>query len=301
MSEAVKPAAADSGETLSRWVAALRPRTLPAAVAPVVVGSALAARHVELDPGLAALTAGTALLIQIATNLANDYFDFRKGADTEERVGPVRAVAAGLLDARTVRNAAFLVLALAAACGAVLVARGGLPILAIGLAALVCAPGYTAGPFPLAYIGAGDLFVFVFFGLAAVAGTVWLQVGALVPGVWPAAIAMGALATAILVVNNLRDRHTDAEAGKRTLAVRLGARAARIEYAGLVVLALGCAAWMAVSTAPGAALALATALPGWREIRRVQRNDGAALNASLARTARLELLFAAALAAGLWL
>ncbi|MFT4572731.1 MAG: 1,4-dihydroxy-2-naphthoate octaprenyltransferase [Planctomycetota bacterium] len=283
------------------WMAATRPATLPAAIAPIVVGLALATRHAELNLLVAAATVFCALLIQIATNLANDYFDFKKGADTAQRLGPTRAVAAGLLSPDSVRNAAFAVLALAAVIGAFLVWHGGLPILAIGVAALLCAPGYTAGPLPLAYIGAGDLFVFLFFGLAAVAGTVWLQLGFLTTGVWPAASAMGALATAILVVNNLRDRHGDAAAEKRTLAVRFGARAARIEYVLCFAIAFGAAAWLALQVAGGAALALLAGIPAAAECRRVFRNDGAALNASLAGTAKIELLFAALLAAGLLL
>jgi 1,4-dihydroxy-2-naphthoate octaprenyltransferase len=171
-------------------------------------------------PALAALMG--ALLIQVGTNLANDYYDHLRGGDTGDRVGPVRVTQAGLIPPTTVRNGAFLVLGLAFLLGIYLVWVGGLPIVVVGLASLVCAVAYTGGPFPLAYHGLGDLFVFVFFGLVAVGGTYWVQALALEPEVLLAGAGAGALATALLVVNNLRDIETDAQVGKRTLAVRLG-------------------------------------------------------------------------------
>jgi len=203
-----------------------------------VVGTALAgARGLFAPlPAVAALTG--ALLIQIATNLANDYFDFVKGGDTDERLGPVRVVQAGLLAPEAVLRGTFVVLALATLVGAYLVWVGGVPILVIGLLSLLFAVAYTGGPFPLAYRGLGDLFAFVFFGPVAVAGTIWVQGRTFEPGFLVAGAGVGALVTAILVVNNLRDRETDARAGKRTLAVRLGVRGSRAEYVGLVAAAL---------------------------------------------------------------
>ncbi|MDH5591004.1 MAG: 1,4-dihydroxy-2-naphthoate octaprenyltransferase [Gemmatimonadota bacterium] len=202
------------------WILAARPKTLPAAVAPVLVGMGLAAHHGVFDglPAVAALVG--AVLIQIATNLANDYYDYVRGGDTEERVGPTRVTLA----------AALLV-------GVYLVQVGGWPIVIIGLASLACAVLYTGGPFPLAYHGLGDVFVFVFFGLVAVSGTYYVQGLAWPADAFLAGVGMGALNTAILVANNLRDIETDARAGKRTLAVRLGRRGSRIEYLLLLAVA----------------------------------------------------------------
>jgi len=214
----------------SPWILAARPRTLPAAAAPVVLGTALAWRMggFRLLPALAALAG--ALLIQVATNLANDYFDFVKGADTEDRIGPLRVTQSGLLSPSAVRNGMILTLALALGVGIYLVAVAGTPILWIGVASLVCAVAYTGGPFPLAYRGLGDLFVFVFFGLVAVGGTVYVQTLAFSWEALWAGAGVGAVSTALLVVNNLRDIDTDARAGKRTLAVRLGVTGTRVQY-----------------------------------------------------------------------
>ncbi len=216
------------------WLLAIRPRTLPAAVAPVVVGTGMASARGVADPWPAIAALVGALLLQIATNLANDYFDFVKGSDTDDRIGPVRVVQAGILSPAAVRRATALTLALATTVGAYLVWVGGLPILVIGLAALLCAVVYTGGPFPLAYHGLGDLFVFVFFGPVAVAGTYWVQARSFDADLLVAGAGIGALITAILVVNNLRDRKTDAESGKRTLAVRLGDLGSQVQYVGLV-------------------------------------------------------------------
>ena len=179
------------------------------------------------------------MLIQIGTNLANDYYDHKRGGDTGDRVGPVRVTQAGLLPPNTVRNGAFLVLAVALLLGIYLVNIGGWPIVIIGITSLVCAVAYTGGPFPLAYHGLGDLFVFVFFGLVAVGGTYWVQALDYGPDALLAGAGMGALATAILVVNNLRDLETDDRAGKRTLAVRIGRTGTKIEFMALLALAFG--------------------------------------------------------------
>ena len=218
------------------WVTASRPRTLTAAAAPVVLGTGLAIGRdgFRFGPALAALLG--ALLIQIGTNLANDYYDHLRGGDTEDRVGPIRVSQAGIIPPEMVRNGAFLVLGLALLLGSYLVWVGGAPVVLIGVTSLVCAVAYTGGPFPLAYHGLGDLFVFVFFGLVAVGGTYWVQVLDFGPEVLLAGVGIGALATAILVVNNLRDIETDARAGKRTLAVRIGLTGTKVEFALLLVL-----------------------------------------------------------------
>ena len=220
---------------VATWIGTLRLRTLPAAAAPVIVGAAYAQRidAFALWPALAALVA--ALLIQIGTNLANDHFDHKKGADTADRAGPVRASAAGLLPTEQVRNAAYAAFALAGVLGLYLVFVGGWPILAIGLASILSGLAYTAGPAPLAYKGLADLWVLVFFGPVAVAGTVYVQSGTFEPIAAAWGIALGLLATAILVVNNLRDRPTDARASKNTLAVRFGDRFSQLQWTACVV------------------------------------------------------------------
>lgn len=219
------------------WVMAARPKTLTAAAAPVFTGTGLAAFHGVLSwlPALAALLG--AILIQIGTNLANDYYDFVRGGDTEERVGPVRVTQAGIIPPKAVFRGMVVTLTAAMLIGVYLVAVGGWPIVWIGLASVACAVLYTGGPFPLAYHGLGDLFVFVFFGLIAVGGTYYVQGLAWPADAWLAGTGLGALSTAILVVNNLRDIETDTKAGKRTLAVRIGVRATRFQYLGMLLVA----------------------------------------------------------------
>lgn len=221
------------------WLLAARPKTLTAAVAPVFVGIGLADFHGALSwlPALAALLG--AILIQIGTNFANDYYDFVRGGDTDERVGPVRVTQAGIIAPEQVRAGMIAVLAAAMLVGVYLVFVGGWPIVIIGLASVACAVLYTGGPYPLAYHGLGDVFVFLFFGLIAVAGTVYVQALTWPPDAWLAGAGLGALSTAILVVNNLRDIETDAKANKRTLAVRLGPAGTKAEF--LIMLAVGAA------------------------------------------------------------
>lgn len=221
------------------WLEASRPKTLPAAFVPVMVATALAHAHGAANFAAAGICLGFALLVQIGTNFANDYFDFVKGADTAERVGPRRAVAAGLVSPRAMLVATALVLALAFAVGLLLVREADWWLLPVGLISIVCAVAYTGGPYPLGYNGLGDVFVFIFFGLVAVSVTFAVQVGREVPAdVWWAASAMGALAANILVANNYRDAETDARAGKRTLVVRFGRRFARWQYGSCSLLAL---------------------------------------------------------------
>ena len=284
------------------WVLAARPKTLSAAAAPVVVGAGLGVFHGtgRLLPVLAALVG--ALLIQIGTNLANDYFDFMKGTDTEDRLGPVRVTQAGLIPPATVRRGMIVTLGLAFLVGVYLVWVGGLPIVVVGLASLVCAVVYTGGPYPLAYNGLGDLFVFVFFGLVAVGGTYWVQALALPPDVLLAGVAMGALSTAILVVNNLRDLETDARAGKRTLAVMLGRAGTQGEY---LVMA-GVAATVPVVGVLGfgwplpSLAALLGLVPLLTPLRTVfSFEDPRQLNPALGQTARSVAVYGLLLAGGL--
>lgn len=287
------------GGGVAAWIGAARPRTLPAAVVPVVVGLALAAREGSLDLGVAAATLLAAILIQIGTNLANDYYDFVAGADTSERLGPRRITQAGLAAPATVRAAAFAVLGAAGVAGLWLVAVGGWPILLIGVCSLIAAVAYTGGPYPLAYHGLGDVFVFVFFGLVAVNGTVLLQTGEVTALSLAVSVPVACLATAILVVNNLRDIATDARAGKRTLAVRIGAAATRVQYATLLIVPFAVAFLLAQVAGPALLVTLAAVPFAVRELRALYQRDGAALNASLAGTARLHLIFGVLLAIGL--
>jgi 1,4-dihydroxy-2-naphthoate octaprenyltransferase len=230
--------ASDRPSRLRIWLLAIRPATLPAAVSGVAVGlgAALAVGSpLRLDRALGCLA--VALLLQVTANLANDLSDFRRGADTPARTGPIRVAAAGLVSERQLEVAIAIAIGLAGIVGLWLTVIGGPILLAIGVLAVVAALAYTGGPWPYGYRGLGEVFVFVFFGLVAVAGTAYLQAGRLEPLFIVAAIPVGALTTAILVVNNLRDIPTDTIAGKRTLAVILGRRATVAEYGGLMLLA----------------------------------------------------------------
>lgn len=286
---------------LEIWWLAIRPRTLPAAAAPVLVGSAFAfyGGVFQFWPALAALAG--ALLLQIGANLANDVFDFKKGADTVERLGPPRVTAQGLLTSHQVLIGMCVVLGLAALVGLYLVLVGGWVILVIGILALICAVAYTGGPYPLGYHGLGEIFVFLFFGLAAVAGTYYVQALALDPLVWFAAVPIGLLAMAILVVNNLRDIDTDRAAGKHTMAVRLGAERTRGEYLLLLVLAYLIPPGLILFSLDFIWVALIFgSIPLALPMARIVRTEkGRALNAALAGTARLEFVYAVLLAAGL--
>ena len=283
------------------WLLAARPPTLPAALAPVLVGTAVAAIDGPFDAGLFFQVLAAALLIQVGVNFTNDLSDFRRGADTAARLGPPRAVAQGWLSERAVLGGAALVFAAAIALGISLTLAAGWPILAAGGAACIAAVAYTGGPWPYGYHGLGDAVCFAFFGVVAVMGSGYVQSGALS---WPlaaAAVPVGCLVTAILVVNNLRDLETDRTAGKRTLAVLLGARGARLEY-----LLLSAAAFAAI-----AAFAAATVLPAWTALglagllpaaplaRRVWSGAaGAELNSILKRTAQVHLIVGALIALG---
>ncbi len=282
------------------WWLAIRPRTLPAAVGPVLVGLGVAIGEgiFVAGPAIAALL--VSLLLQILSNLANDLFDFRSGADTADRIGPPRAAALGLLSQRELATGIAVVVGLAGLVGLYLVSVGGWPILVLGGLAIVCAVAYTGGPWPYGYRGLGEVFVFVFFGPVAVAGTTYLQALALEPLALAASVPVGALITAILVVNNLRDIVPDRQAGKRTLAVRLGEGGAVAEYGLLLVVAYLAPVVLLLAGSPLAVLlpvvSAVLALPLWRVVR--AGGDPRRLNAVLAGTARLALVFSALLAAG---
>lgn len=257
------------------WFEAARPRTLPAAVAPVLVGSALAGHEgvFQLTPALLCL--GFALLVQVGTNFANDYYDFVQGADTATRVGPRRAVAAGLVAPGTMKRAMILVFAAAFALGLGLVAWGGPWLLVVGISSILCGVAYTGGPFPLAYHGLGDVFVFLFFGLVAVGGTYFAQAGRLTLDAVLAGVPVGVLAANILVVNNYRDVETDTAAGKRTLVVRFGRGAARAQFVGswLVALLVPLGLWWARGFAVWSMLPLLLAPLAWHHYHRLRRSQ----------------------------
>ena len=288
--------------TLRAWIMASRPRTLTAAVTPVIVGTALAVRAHAFSVTLALAALIAAILIQIGANFANDLYDFKKGADTPDRLGPTRVTSAGLLAPRTVEIGMWLTFGLATILGLYLVGAGGWPILAIGVASILAGIAYTGGPFPLGYIGLGDVMVFVFFGLAAVGGTYYVQAHALAWQVLLPAAAIGVLATNILVVNNVRDADTDRAAGKRTLAVLLGRNAARGEYAVLLLVAYATpfVLWLVFGMSPWVLLALLSLPLAVRLARTVfTTTSGPAMNKALAGTAQLLAIFGALLALGI--
>ena len=275
---------------MRHWVLAARPKTLSASVVPVLIGTSLAPHPPRWDMFLCALFG--ALFIQIGTNLVNDALDYRKGADTHERIGPVRVTQAGLVSAERVMLGAYICFALAAMCGIPLMMRGGWPLLVIGVTSIAMAYAYTGGPYPLAYNGLGELFVMIFFGLIAVGGSYYVQALAIDPAVYVAGIAGGSLATVLLVINNLRDAPGDARTGKRTMAVRFGERFARAEVvlfalvpfvAAAIVAVLRGRWWLAL---PLGALPLAAIV-----ILCSFRSSGAALNGCLAKAGALQWAF----------
>jgi 1,4-dihydroxy-2-naphthoate polyprenyltransferase len=290
------------------WLMAARLRTLPAAVAPVLVGTSIAVTRDVFRPGAFIAALLGAILIQVGTNLSNDYSDARRGADTEERLGPMRVTAGGLVPPKTVLLWTYLTFGAAALCGLYLVAVAGWELLVLGIFSILAGVLYTGGPRPYGYEGLGEVFVFLFFGLVAVAGSTFAQLESWPWEAFALAIPVGLLVTAILVVNNIRDMDTDRRAGKRTLAVRLGRERARMEYTGLMALGflvlLPIAAieiadsdsWSALWwLLPWLTAPLAVKLVG--VVR--TRVDGPTLNGALARTAGLQLLFCVLLTAGI--
>ena len=285
--------------SLRTWIAGARPRTLPAAVVPVAVGAAVA---IDASTWSAVSWTGVvlalfvSLLLQVGVNYANDYSDGVRGTD-DVRVGPMRLVASGSASSSQVRTAALLSLGLAAVAGLLLAAMTSWWLIAVGLAALLAAWGYTGGPKPYGYLGLGEVFVFVFFGLVATVGTTFAAIEQLPWRSWVAGTGVGALACALLVVNNLRDLPTDANVDKKTLAVRLGDRRTRVFYVSLV--AVTCLTSVAMRDV-GALIALIVVVPALPVMKRMQRGAvGGELIPVLGATGRLQLLFGALLSAGL--
>ena len=284
------------------WLMAARPRTLPAAIAPVLVGTAaaeFAGGEIRVGPFLGALVG--AIFIQIGTNLANDYSDAKRGADTADRLGPVRVTSAGLVAPRRVLHATWIAFAVAVAAGAYLATVAGPVILVVGALSIAAGVLYTGGPRPYGYAGMGELFVFLFFGLVAVNGSYFVQLETLDWLPLVLSVCVGLLSTAILVVNNVRDLDTDARAGKRTLAVRLGRERTRALYVACVAGAFAILPLALLADAPAAALlgfvAAPLAIPPARAVR--TRTDGPALNGALAATGMLLAAFSVLVSAGL--
>ena len=287
------------------WLLAARPATLPAAAGPVLVGTAAAASlGAAFRPIVFVVTLLAALLIQVGTNFANDYSDFHRGADHEGRLGPVRVTQSGLLSQASVRRGIVVAFGVAVLLGCYLAWVGGWPIVAIGVVSILAGLAYTGGPWPFGYHGLGDVFVYIYFGIIAVAGTTYLQLGAWSAFVFAIAVPIGLLVTNILVVNNLRDLPTDRGAGKRTLAVRLGDRATRIQYVlfavlsylMVTVLALGTPGrrWLLLPwlSAPMAASLVRSVMTG---------TSGRELNPVLGRSGKLLLVFGLLVCTGLLL
>jgi 1,4-dihydroxy-2-naphthoate octaprenyltransferase len=282
------------------WVMAARLRTLPAAIAPVLVGTSLARTEGTFRAGAFIAALLGAIFIQVGTNLSNDYSDARRGADTEDRLGPVRVTAGGLVPPRQVLIATYVTFGLAVVCGAYLVYVAGPALLAIGAASILAGVLYTGGPRPYGYEGLGEVFVFLFFGIVAVTGSYFVQVEQLEWEAFALAVPVGLLAAAILVVNNVRDIDTDRRAGKRTLAVRLGRPGARtlyslmllVAYVTLIPVAFPLSAWVLL---PVVTLPLAARLA--RTVR--AHVDGPTLNAALAQTGMLQLGFCVLLSVGI--
>jgi 1,4-dihydroxy-2-naphthoate octaprenyltransferase len=289
----------------NKWIAGARPRTLPAAVVPVLVGTATAVRDTgEWNHGVSVWRAVAAMIvslaIQVGTNYANDYSDGVKGTDSAGRVGPVRLTASGLASPGAVKRAAFLAFGVAGAAGLALAAVAGWWLLAVGAASFLAGWFYTGGPRPYGYAGLGEVFVFVFFGIVATAGSAYVQLEELTGLAFAAAVPVGLFATALLVVNNLRDIPTDAVTGKRTLAVRLGAKRTRALYVALMVLPFVGLPLIAGLSRVGAALAF-IALPGARRpVQTVLEGaTGRALIPVLGNTGRTQLVYGVFFAIGI--
>jgi 1,4-dihydroxy-2-naphthoate octaprenyltransferase len=286
------------------WLIAARPRTLPAAVSPVLVGTALAGSEDVFRPLAFAAALTGSVFIQIGTNLSNDYSDARRGADTEDRLGPVRVTAGGLMPPRKVLIGTYVAFGVAVAAGAYLAAVAGWELLAVGAASILAGVLYTGGPRPYGYEGLGELFVFLFFGVVAVTGSYFVQTEELRWEAFALAVPVGLLSAAILVVNNVRDIETDRRAGKRTLAVKLGRHRAVRLFAAMLALAFaspvavwllgGLSAWVLLALAP-----LPLAPPLVRTV--AARTDGPALNGALARTGMLLAVFSLLLSVGVLL
>lgn len=287
---------------MNRWVVGARPRTLPAAVVPVLVGTAAAAGEADVVAWRAGAALVVAVAVQVATNYVNDYADGVRGADAH-RVGPVRLVASGLAAPAEVKRAALAAFGVAAVAGLALAAVAGWELVAVGAACFAAGWLYTGGPRPYGYAGLGEVFVFVFFGLVATVGSAYVHTGRVTGLAVAAAVPVGLLATALLVVNNLRDVPTDAAAGKRTLAVRMGQPGTRGLYTAIVAGAFVAVPLVAgLSGRPLAAVSLAAVLPARRPVERVLSGaTGPALVPVLVATGQVQLVFGVLFALGLWL
>ncbi|MCW2953614.1 MAG: 1,4-dihydroxy-2-naphthoateoctaprenyltransferase [Conexibacter sp.] len=283
---------------------AARPRTLPVGLAPVLVGTALAGQQGTFHALRFVAAVLGALFIQVGANLTNDYSDARRGADTEDRLGPVRVTAGGLVPPRQVLIATYVTFGLAILCGVYLISVAGWELLLVGAASIVAGVLYTGGPRPYGYEGLGELFVFLFFGIVAVVGSYFVQTRSLAWEAFALAVPVGLIASAVLVVNNVRDLETDRRAGKRTLAVRLGRERTRRMFAVLVYGAyvLTPVTWLFGTLKPWVLLPLLTLPIAAAVVRIVRTNvDGPSLNEALARTGMLELIFCVLLSAGVLL
>ncbi|HED30764.1 MAG TPA: 1,4-dihydroxy-2-naphthoate polyprenyltransferase [Prosthecochloris aestuarii] len=282
------------------WMLAIRPKTLPAGAVPVVIGTTLAAvdDSFRLLPALVALVC--ALGIQIATNFINEIYDFRKGADTADRLGPTRTVAAGLITESTMISASVVLLSAVFLLGLYLVWTGGWPVLVIGLLSMLFAWAYTGGPYPIAYSGLGDLFVFIFFGLVAVGGTYYVQAGSITFPVMTAAIAPGVFSVNILLCNNIRDIDTDRKVGKLTLPARIGGRNARQMYSGLTLVAYAVPVWLWMTGYSAMGMLSWLSLPvALVQVRKLFRGEGRELNEVLAGTGKLMTFYGLLFSGGL--
>jgi len=286
--------------SLQAWLLAIRPKTLPAGAVPVLLGSALAAVDGYFAPLPAVVALICALGIQVATNFINEIYDFRKGADTADRLGPTRTVAAGIITEQRMIRVSALLVGTVFLLGLYLVATAGWQILLIGILSLLFAWAYTGGPYPIAYSGLGDLFVFLFFGLVAVGGTYYVQAHTLSPSVLFAAVAPGAFSVNILLVNNIRDIATDRTVGKMTLPARIGAVWARRLYVALTIVAfLVPVALFLKGYSPFVLLSLLAAPLAVGMIRQLYASEGRALNNVLAGTGKVMTIHGVLFAAGL--
>ena len=298
------PTALPNAGSVRAWLLATRPKTLTAALVPIAVGTALAhGMRISVHPGLSGLALLSSFLIQIGTNFINDAMDFKKGADNEERLGPVRATASGLLSHRAVWCAGILAFIAASLVALPLLRVGGWPILFIGAASVLAGYLYTGGPYPLAYRGLGDLFVLIFFGWVAVMGMAFLQGDSWSFSAWIAGTQVGLLSVSLIAINNLRDHIGDRKSGKKTLAVRLGVRKAK----GEILVSLGLPYILGGYWGFAADRSWAMALPmlslplAVKLMRSILRTDpGTAYNRFLAKAAGVHLTFGILLAIGLW-
>ncbi len=286
---------------MKNWLLAARLKTLPAAISPVILGCALAYHDGFLHILIFVMTLLAAVLIQVGANFANDVFDFEKGADREDRLGPTRATQAGLVSAEKMKKAMWQTFALAICVGFYLAFIGGWPIVIIGLASIAAGIYYTGGPYPLGYHGFGDVFVFIFFGLIAVPGTYYLQSGTLNALSLYLGVVMGMLSTAILVVNNLRDLDTDRLSGKKTLAVQLGKTFSKIQYSTLILIPFLLPLYIWWNDENELSLIITIfALPiAFHLIKQVYSLTGKDLNCVLSRTARFLFIYTILFSAGL--